>query len=96
MKCDCYYTQEAIKQTYNPLTGGTMPQLHTVGVCWGTKERDECKCGGDKSRCDFYPAKRDPLANALEAINANPTTDALCDAVRLLLECEIKRGGRNR
>lgn len=24
------------------------------GSCWGTKEREPCSCGGDKSKCDFY------------------------------------------
>lgn len=23
-------------------------------VCYGTKERSECTCGGNKNRCDFY------------------------------------------
>ena len=22
--------------------------------CWGTKEREECSCGGDKKKCTFY------------------------------------------
>ena len=26
--------------------------------CLGTKEVDRCNCGGDKSKCDFYPEKR--------------------------------------
>ena len=26
--------------------------------CNGTKEVDLCHCGGDKSKCDFYPEKR--------------------------------------
>ena len=26
--------------------------------CNGTKEQDECKCGGDESKCDFYVYKR--------------------------------------
>jgi hypothetical protein len=26
--------------------------------CWGTKEKDECDCGGDERRCNFYPEKR--------------------------------------
>lgn len=26
--------------------------------CNGTKERDYCKCGGDPSKCDFYPEKK--------------------------------------
>ncbi len=29
------------------------------GLCYGTKEREPCDCGGDESRCDYYPAKRD-------------------------------------
>ena len=23
-------------------------------VCWGTKEREECNCNGDKRKCNFY------------------------------------------
>ena len=26
--------------------------------CLGTKEVDPCSCGGDESKCDFYPEKR--------------------------------------
>ena len=26
--------------------------------CWGTKEREVCKCGGDPTKCDFYPEVR--------------------------------------
>jgi hypothetical protein len=28
-------------------------------LCYGTREMEECTCGGDVSRCDFYPEKRD-------------------------------------
>lgn len=28
------------------------------GVCWGTKEREACSCGGDRSLCDHYPESR--------------------------------------
>ncbi len=42
--------------------------LGEVGVCWGTAERDACSCGGDKSKCDFYPSVREkgkkPQTNA--------------------------------
>lgn len=27
---------------------------HRKTVCYGTKEREECSCGGDKSKCNFY------------------------------------------
>lgn len=26
--------------------------------CWGTKEREQCSCNGDESKCNFYPEKR--------------------------------------
>lgn len=29
------------------------------GECWGTREREWCYCGGDPSKCDFYPEKRE-------------------------------------
>lgn len=29
------------------------------GRCLGTKEIDPCACGGDESKCDFYPEKRE-------------------------------------
>ena len=28
--------------------------------CWGTKEREECSCGGDMKKCDFY--KDEPIS----------------------------------
>lgn len=27
------------------------------GVCWGAKEKEPCRCGGDESKCDFYPKR---------------------------------------
>ena len=30
----------------------------TKAICFGTRECDECVCGGDESKCDFYPEKR--------------------------------------
>lgn len=31
------------------------PDGHYGPECWGTRERDNCKCNGDESKCDFYP-----------------------------------------
>ena len=28
-------------------------------VCYGTKEREECTCGGDMRKCDFYEEVRE-------------------------------------
>lgn len=30
----------------------------TIGRCLGTKEIELCDCGGDESKCDFYPERR--------------------------------------
>ena len=46
--CDCYNVR--IDRIY----GNEMK----YGVCLGTKEIDRCDCGGDESKCDFYPEKR--------------------------------------
>jgi len=27
--------------------------------CYGTKEMERCNCGGDRSKCDFYPEIRE-------------------------------------
>jgi hypothetical protein len=27
--------------------------------CFGTKEQDPCRCGGDRTKCDFYPEIRE-------------------------------------
>lgn len=27
--------------------------------CFGTRECDPCTCGGDESKCNFYPEKRE-------------------------------------
>ena len=57
-KCDCYCVQRKKVYTYHPVTG--QPIGHDVGVsvCYGTKEMDECSCGGDEMKCDFYPDVR--------------------------------------
>lgn len=45
MICECYRAEKNF--------------LGKVGLCWGTQERDACSCGGDKSKCDFYPSVRE-------------------------------------
>lgn len=37
------------------------------GVCLGTKEVDRCNCGGDESKCDFYPEKRKATEKPMNA-----------------------------
>lgn len=58
-KCNSYHLQPTLRYTYHPLTGQPIAHDVEVGVCWGTKECDQCNCGGDMSRCDFYPEVRE-------------------------------------
>ena len=48
-KCECYNID-------NDGLGGF------ISRCNGTKEREECQCGGDESKCDFYPEKREKIS----------------------------------
>lgn len=71
-KCHCYHTQKKTRYTYNQFTDSPMPHDVEVGVCWGTKETDECNCDGDETKCDFYPKVREKAKKKItiqEAIN---------------------------
>lgn len=63
-KCKYYYVQRYIKGWKD----GNNPILdREVGVCYGTKEKEECTCGGDRTKCNFYPEiKKEALENAIE------------------------------
>ena len=51
--CECY--RESVEFYYK---NDYRKSQRVVGRCMGTKEREECACGGDESMCDFYPEKR--------------------------------------
>ena len=48
---------------------------NVYSVCLGAKELERCYCGGDESKCDFYPEKRKaatkPMNTAEMYIKAN-------------------------
>lgn len=65
-KCDSYrtkkvrrYLTEYEKGYYAALHGGARVDFidEEESYCMGTKECESCTCGGDKRKCDFYPAK---------------------------------------
>lgn len=51
--CECY--RESVEIYYK---NDYRKSQRVVGRCIGTKEREECVCGGDENMCDFYPEKR--------------------------------------
>lgn len=70
-KCDCYqfetkrrYLSNIDKITYTLATERLAPEYidEEVGVCYGTKEKDVCNCGGDRRECSFYETVREKAA----------------------------------
>lgn len=53
-KCSCYRTKETYV-SFDPYN----IRKRTVGYCNGTKEQEECGCGGNKAKCDFYQEVRE-------------------------------------
>lgn len=49
--CECYFEQEVMDSF--------LYDRRLIGRCNGTKERDECRCGGNPVKCDFYPEIRE-------------------------------------
>lgn len=53
--CDCYHF---IRKEIPAHDGTGRIIMSGYGVCYGTKECNQCYCGGDTDKCDFYPEKR--------------------------------------
>lgn len=59
-KCDCYCERVESEPRYSPYTGEYINSVDVkYGYCNGTKERDKCSCGGNRTKCDFYPEIRE-------------------------------------
>lgn len=77
MKCSSYHIRKRNKyldpNTIAYITGkwpannGVIKEEY--GVCYGTKECEQCSCGGDRTRCDFYLDMREKAKRVL--INSN-------------------------
>ena len=61
-KCECYHVRKYIDLPKSVVTNNkfltTYGNIKYISECWGTKECEECTCGGDTTKCDFYPEKR--------------------------------------
>ena len=73
MQCDCYIEDRQLAD-YTPLM---KPIYKTVSLCFGTRERDRCSCGGDRTKCDFYPEIREKAKNELVKNNSKIGEDYL-------------------
>ena len=61
-KCECYrvskerhYLTDYEKGYYEAIYHKPAPEYEIKhnGICYGTKDREPCDCGGDKSKCNF-------------------------------------------
>ena len=68
-KCNCFHVENRNRYTYHPITGCQIVHNIEVGVCWGTKEIEECFCGGDAAKCDFYQQKRSSVQPTKVKVN---------------------------
>jgi len=75
-KCDAYHTRKKIQYVKFCPVIDHVPEEVEVSECWGTKEREECNCGGDPSKCTFYPEKR------AEAENENRTVEEFLNTIQ--------------
>lgn len=68
-KCDCYREGIKAEPRCSQYTGDYVGSVDVkYEYCAGTKELDEYSCGGDRTKCDFYPDIRE---KAIEETNAS-------------------------
>ncbi len=84
--CNCYEEGKRSVPVYNIFNGSVYKyREQKYAVCNGTKERDECDCGGDRSKCNFYETVRTAAAIESKDYQLNMIVDAInsyfgCDA----------------
>ena len=72
--CNCYHI-ESEQHYFIDENGVPIYENINVSRCWGTKEKDRCSCGGDKSKCNFY--ERVQAEAAEEKKNLSTVKDVL-------------------
>lgn len=81
-KCDCYCEDIKAEPRYNQYTGDYVGSVDVkFAYCIGTKEQDECSCGGDHAKCDFYHEIREKAVDVgvMYKINmSNDNTAQIC------------------
>lgn len=78
-KCDYYHEEYEIIGWLGPYE-----QIRKLRKrCNGTRERDECSCGGDRTKCDFYPDVRAKEKNESGKIVTN------ADRIRAMTDDEL-------
>lgn len=91
-KCACYEQREV----YEPSIYSLNPNIKVIGICNGTKERDECDCKGNKAKCDFYPEIREEALKHCEEENkklkSKKTRKHIIDTLKYYLDVNEENG----
>lgn len=85
-KCDNYIEDRQLVD-YTPLM---KPLYKTVSLCFGTKERYRCSCGGDRTKCDFYPEIREEAKKNLMFYGTFVDSDGVEDSLILGIDISKK------
>lgn len=67
-KCSSYHKISKLQTPYS-----LYPEIQCV--CYGTKNRERCTCGGDTTKCNFYPEKRGSSMRTAEMVIAANEND---------------------
>ena len=70
--------------------------LHERGVCYGTKEKEPCSCGGNPVKCDFYEEVREKYihrtnADRIRAMSDEELAQWICSHITECSRCEGRR-----
>lgn len=68
-RCECYKCGERFECRYSD--GRPYGIMVGYNYCSDTKECDACSCGGDKTKCDFYPDIKRKAIYKLKGIKTN-------------------------
>ena len=105
-KCSSYHITAKKYYIYNAMTGASIAHERKVGECWGTRECDECYCGGDRRKCDFYEDVRkealkpkfgewisvDDMLPEIETANIKCYNSHYSKSIRVLCACKQRSG----
>ena len=74
-KCDCYREGIKAEPRYDQYTRDYVGSVDVkFAYCTGTKEQDECSCGGDCTRCDFYSEVREKAIKEQKTVSGIPVS----------------------
>lgn len=85
--CDCYRVKSE-QHCFVDENGVPVYEYVNTPRCWGTKEKDVCDCGGDKSKCNFYKRVRTKAAEENSLLITKGVLEDLEDLIMCHWGCD--------